>query len=593
MKTLLITPALTGLNTPYPATTVLAGYLRSHQLEVNQWDMSIALAGAVFSSSFLRKMFASIVLNEHFTSTQIETYLARQQYIATVDSVWRFLRGADSTLCQRIVCEGFLPRGARFDLYNEEELSWAFGSAATVDRAKHFATLYLQDLTDFIRETVDEDFDLIRYGEQIALTLPSFDPIIQRLDTHTIISDLMIELLDQQMALHSPHVVGFSVPFPGCLVAALRSAQHIKKHYPEVKIALGGGYVNTELRSFTDTRFFNYVDYVLYDDGELPLERVITGGELVRTALLDPASGMVKRVNMDAREKFVSQSDFSDIDPTMYISTLEMANPMHRLWNDGFWNKITAAHGCYWAKCAFCDTKLDYIGRYDPLTATTIVDTMERVANQTHSSGFHFTDEALPPKLMSQIADEILRREITVSYWGNIRFEKAFTAELCEKLARSGCIAVSGGLEVASPEVLTKINKGVTIQGARRAMENLTSNSIMVHAYLMYGFPGETFAQTVASLDTVRDMFSQGLIQSAFWHRFTLTIHSPIGCDATNYGARITGSTTNPFANNGVDFQDDHTYDLDLVGDALSRATYNYMHAIGFDKPAKKWFNTK
>ncbi|MEG2728392.1 MAG: B12-binding domain-containing radical SAM protein [Mucinivorans sp.] len=590
MKTLLITPPLTGLNTPYPATTVLKGHLESVGLPTVQWDMSIATAKVVFSSAFLARMFSSVELNEHFTSSQIETYLARDRYIHSVDSVWRFLSGADATLAQRIAYQDFLPRGARFDLYQDQDIDAAFGAAATADRAKHFATLYLEDLTDFIRETIDEDFDMVRYGEQIALSLPTIDPLLNRLTKSTIISDLMIELLDEQMARHKPDFVGLSVPFPGCLLAALRVGQHLKNHYPATTVALGGGYVNTELRTMSDSRLFRYVDYVLYDDGQIPLQRIIQGGPLVRTALLDKESHKVVFVNMEAREPFVSDSDFSDIDPTQYISTLEMANPMHRLWNDGFWNKITAAHGCYWAKCAFCDTKLDYIGRYDPLAASAIVDTMQSVMAQTSSSGFHFTDEALPPKLMSQIADEIIARSLTVSYWGNIRFEKSFTAELCRKLARSGCIAVSGGLEVASPEILLTINKGVTIEGARTAMENLTSNAIMVHTYLMYGFPGQTLEQTIDSLDIVRSMFSQGLIQSAFWHRFTLTLHSPIGGCPSRYGAQITGSTANSFANNGVDFQDGHTYDLDMVGQALSRATYNYMHGLGLEKAAKKWF---
>jgi hypothetical protein len=39
-----------------------------------------------------------------------------------------------------------------------------------------------------------------------------------------------------------------------------------------------------------------------------------------------------------------------------------MLNPMHRLWSDGRWNKLTVAHGCYWKKCSFCDVGLDYIG---------------------------------------------------------------------------------------------------------------------------------------------------------------------------------------------------------------------------------------
>ncbi|MEG1664457.1 MAG: B12-binding domain-containing radical SAM protein [Mucinivorans sp.] len=592
LTTLLITPALTGLNTPYPATTVLLGHLKHLGHKAWQWDMSIAVAQAVFCRDFVQRMFESTELNESFSSQAINVYLAKQRYIDTIDSIWRFLRGDDHTLAQRIICDDFLPRGTRFEMYDEQELEWAFGTVATQERAKHFATLYLQELTDFIREVVDPDFDLIRYGEQIAIALPQMDALIERLKDRTIISELILTLFKAKFMATSPSIVGFSVPFPGCLLSALRCAEYLKQHSPQTTVVLGGGYINTELRQLSDSRIFDYVDYILYDDGELPLQRIVEGGELIRTAHC--VDGKVIFEGMSTREKFLSQPDFTDIDPKQYISLLEMANPMHRLWSDGFWNKITAAHGCYWAKCAFCDTSLDYICRYEPLEAKMIVDNMERVMAQTGSSGFHFTDEALPPKLLREVATEILHRKLVVSYWGNIRFEKAYTQELCKLLAASGCIAVSGGLEVASNEILRQINKGVTIEQARNAMENLTSNFIMVHTYLMYGFPGQSVEQTINSLEVVRVMFSDGLIQSAFWHRFAMTVHSPVGQNPAAYGAKITGKKKNHFANNSIEFTDnqDHLKD-EALGQALYKATYNYMHGMGLDTPVRQWFKLR
>lgn len=53
----------------------------------------------------------------------------------------------------------------------------------------------------------------------------------------------------------------------------------------------------------------------------------------------------------------------------------------------------------------------------------------------------------------------------------------------------------------------------------------------MVHAYLMYGFPTQTAQETIDSLEMVRQMFEQGIIQSGFWHQFAMTAHSPVGLD--------------------------------------------------------------
>lgn len=132
---------------------------------------------------------------------------------------------------------------------------------------------------------------------------------------------------------------------------------------------------------------------------------------------------------------------------------------------------MTLAHGCYWGKCAFGDGTLDYIKRFEKAPVEMLVDRMEQIMQQTGVSGFHFVDEAAPPALLRKLSEEIIKRGLTVSYWTNVRFEKSFTPELCYLLAQSGCIAVSGGLEVASPRVLQLINKGITIEIARETMK--------------------------------------------------------------------------------------------------------------------------
>ena len=148
---------------------------------------------------------------------------------------------------------------------------------------------------------------------------------------------------------------------------------------------------------------------------------------------------------------------------------------MHSLWSDGRWNKLTMAHGCYWGKCTFCDISLDYISLYEPIAATILVDRMEQLIAQTGEQGFHFVDEAAPPALMRAVALEILKRKLTVTWWTNIRFEKNFTQDLCHLLKASGCIAVSGGLEVASDRLLKLIDKGVTVEQVAQVTRSFTA----------------------------------------------------------------------------------------------------------------------
>ncbi len=589
MNILLVTPPLTQLNTPYPATTVLKGFLSKNAQTVYQCDLGIELVNRIYTKKGL-------------TELQLP-----DDYINTIDAVVQFLQGKDKTLATRIANGTLLPEGPRFK--NTANFEWAFGTSCMNDLALHLATLYIEDIADYIRENNSPHFDLIRYAEQISMSAPTFDKIEKEIENPapSLIDGWMLELLDKKIKDLVPQLIGFSIPFPGCLYSALKCAQYIKKQYPNIKIVIGGGYVNTELRSMTDKRIFNYIDYALLDDGELSLLNLIkylenkcSEEELIRCFYLDANNSLVYSGNDSKNLPFIEcgTPDFSDLPLDKYWSLMELTNPMHRLWTDGLWNKMTVAHGCYWAKCAFCDTNLDYIKRYDAPDAITVIDKMEKIMKQTGQSGFHFTDEALPPKLLKEMALEIIRRKKIFSYWGNVRFEKAFTADLCSLLAQSGCIAVSGGLEVASDRILKLINKGVSISQAAQSCRNLTESGIMVHAYLMYGFPTETMQETVDSLEVVRQLFDEGLIQSAFWHRYTMTIHSPSGTFPEKFGAKRIDAefhlpVSHPFANNGIDFTDNQTIDLDALGAGLYKATYNFMHGIGLDLPLQDWFEIK
>lgn len=605
MKIVLITPPLVQLNCPYPATTQLKAYLEQVTDHcVVQRDMSIELTEKIFTRDFLKPLFEEAYQREKLTTKAKAVAMNKERYLETVEAVMRFLRGEDDTLAARIATGDFLPQGERFRKVDDDEMEWAFGTTGVGDKAKHYASLYLTDLADFVGDMVSNRFSLIRYGEQLALSAPTFDYIDRALHNEepNQIDALTIELLEKYISEHKPDVIGFTVPFPGTLYSTLKCGQHIKKNHPSIRIVIGGGYVNTELRSLSDARIFDFIDYILFDDGELPfvtllshIEGKLPMEEVVRCKYA--VDGVVKSsLKWDDNVPFetLPAPSYEGLPLNKYISMIELTNPMHKLWSDGRWNKLTVAHGCYWAKCTFCDTELDYIKRYEAPSATTVVDRMEHIIKESGVSGFHFTDEALPPKLLGEIAQEILQRGLIVSWWGNIRFEKTFTIELCELLARSGCIAVSGGLEVASNRILKMINKGVTVEGAALVACNMTSSGIMVHAYLMYGFPTQTLQETIDALDIVRQMFEEGLIQSAFWHRYTMTVHSATGCRPQEFGAERKTFEDAPFANNGVA----HTTETDIkdykkIGDILYRATYNYMHGNGYDIPLKNWFESK
>ena len=638
---LLIQPPLTQLNTPYPAITHLTGFLRSKGIDAEQCDIGIELIDRLFTRENLAKIFAQAEEicgfgTEKHTSKNTRKILNNKYlYINKVEDVIAFLRGkkqSNATLFSRSDFWEGMPR-----LEADEELEYDYGTAGNYDRAKYLCSLFIKNITDII-QIVDPHFELIRYAEHLCTYIYKFDIIERELrKPHSIVTDLTLNILEEKIEKYKPEYIGFSVPFPGNLLQCIKCAEYIKSHHPQIKTIMGGGYVNTELRKMTDTGIFKYIDFITFDDGELPLLRILTGGELVRTATAE-ANGttettettttastvMAKTVEGTANRAigFESQNSESRADrekkkrvifcnmdskenipfgelpaPTTaglpmdkYLNFTDSTNPMHRLWSDGKWNKMMLAHGCYWAKCAFCDTTLDYIRRFERCDIGIIVDRMEAMIAETGENGFHFVDEAAPPALLKQLAEEIIKRKLTVSYWTNIRFDRTFTPELCRLLATSGCIAVSGGLEVASPRVLKLINKGVTIESATECISNLNSNNIMVHTYLMYGFPSQTVSELFDSLGRVRDLFANQLIQSAFWHRYAMTCHSSSGKNPESVNAKAVEQKDNPFANNEIPFIDPLGIDWEQWSEGLNLATYNYMRGTGYDVPLKQWF---
>lgn len=583
-KILLITPPFVQPNSPYPATAYLKGYLGRHGIDVGQFDLSVELLGRVFSAGFLGRVFDRYVPGSGDENTE-RIYTLRAVYLKAIEPVMTFLRGGDATLANLICTPDYIPQAARFETMQELD---AFGEMGVQDCAKYICTLFLQDISDFIRMTVAEDFEIVRYAEKSGISVPSFKALDEKLQHPlNLVEEEMLGLLREQLDACQPDFVGFTIPFPGNLWAALRCAQYIKNEHPAIRTIAGGGYPTTELRSMSDKGIFRYFDYVVLDDGELALERIIRGGKLVNTYDSGGFHASDERVTHLER----GSPDFGGLRCGNYFSLLEVINPMHRLWSDGRWNKLTLAHGCYWARCAFCDTTLDYIGCYDASAqAGTIVDWMVTVAAETGSRGFHFVDEAAPPKLLKEISLEIIRRRLTFTWWTNIRFERAFTGDLCRLMAAAGCIAVSGGLEAASDRLLAMINKGVTIETATITMRNFFYAGIMTHTYLMYGLPTQTLQESIDSLEIVRQMFRAELIGSAFWHRYAMTVHSPTGREPGLFGVKHKNKHINTFANNEIRFVEDRGYDINMVGEVLRFSLANFMAGEGLDRPAHKWF---
>lgn len=504
---LLLTPPLVQTNTPYPATMHLTGYLRAQGIEVHQRDLGI-----------------KVVLD-----------VLRAYGGDEADELLELLQGA------------------------------------APPEAKVEASALINELALSIRDTVDESFGFSRYAERISAQATDFGEVERLVRQKGVMDKPLEHHLAAAIAETRPTVIGVTCPFPGTLVAAFKIAKYVRRHHPDIRLILGGGFVSTELREMTDPRPSRYFHEFLFDEGYAPMMKAL--GRRPRPV-----------------PPFVAPC-YDGIDWGDYFDVVETENPMHRLWSVGRWRKLQMARGCYWHKCAFCDVILPYINCFERPQAVEIVDAME------NGCGYHFVDEAMPPALIRKVAEEILRRGLRVEWWGNVRFDTSFTPELCRLMAKAGCIAVTGGLECADDRLLALMTKGITLASATKALKAFRRAGIMVHAYLMYGFPTETEEEAFGALGFVRGLFRQNLLQSAFWHRFALTVHSPIYRDPARFGITVheeapgarQGRRPRRFCRNEIFFEEPGAPDWDVIGRALDLALYNYLEGRGLDKEPKEW----
>jgi len=609
-RILFIIPPLTQLNTPYPSTAYLTGFLRSRGYVighgsgalsqgqagyVSQVDLGIEMVLALLSRAGLSRTFQDVYRLADVPGEARQMLALERAYLDTIDPVVAFLQGREPGLAP-LICQGnFLPRGPRF-----AHLAGTQPRASTTESAKHLATLYVEDIADFVRHTVAPQFALSRYAEHVGVSAGSFDPVRRALQAPPSLTDaLVVDALWRHLDEVHPDIVGLTVPFPGNLYGALRIAQSIKQRSPHITIILGGGYANTELRRLQEPALFDYIDYVTLDDGERPLLCVleyVSGkrdeADLCRTFLRSNGTVVFRNGSRDAEFGMADTGTptYAGLALDRYLSILDTLNPMHRLWSDGHWNKLTVAHGCYWKQCTFCDVGLDYIRRYETTPQEILADRIETLIAETGCRAFHFVDEAAPPSGLKALALTLLERGVVISWWGNIRFEEAFTPDLCRLLAASGCIAVTGGLEVAADRLLGAMKKGITVDQTVRVAAAFHEAGILVHGYLMYGFPGQTMAETIESLERVRQLFARDLFQSAFWHKFTATAHSPIGLNPRMHGVRLAGPAFGGFAENDLIHEDMAGEVPEWLGDGLRKALSHYKEGQGLEADVRSWF---
>ena len=416
-------------------------------------------------------------------------------------------------------------------------------------------------------------------------------------------------------------LICISIPFAGTFLPALYTARFLKEKLgSSAFVCIGGGFVNTELREARDPALAKYIDAISYDrgygsyhdlldslvkpgnDNKVSLSG-LTGQSLYKLRLFTPQPDGTVHVTEPlwqdpGYEKYENEitakiiPDYSDIDFSIYPRMCDDANAMHRIWTDGAWIKAYLAHGCYWHRCAFCDTSLDYVCGYKPTDIEPLYNGLLKTAREKGVYGIHFVDEALPPVALKKFALLNARSGNPLYFWGNVRFEKTFTKDLAAFLSYCGLGGVSAGIESATGTGLESINKGTDIASITRACCAFKEAGILVHAYMIYGFWNDTPQTIIDSMETLRQFFEAGLLDSAFWHKFVLTRNSTVYNQwqkEENLSLVSSEEASSAFARNNLHFKGEEKFNK--FGAPLETALNCWMHGDRLDQHVQKWFD--
>lgn len=597
-----------------------------YQIDSVEWkDLSIELFHRIFSKEGITQLFHNtkdkalkMALEAENQGDEITAYNLRR-YVLTKDSWINWIDKIVALLVENksgretlheFVRSAHVPRGNRMETYLAN-----LNREVSVDDGYLLASLALADLADYITTVYDNNFALIRYAESICASDLSKEEILKTTDSPVLkdyLSPLVENLINTVSASQQEPSFLFcvSVPFPGTFAAAMFICKQLKSTFGKnALITLGGGYVNTALRSVNQAELATYIDCFSYDRGYsfytellangLPAAAAyqtesVFGGEIAqgKANQTKTSSTSSNRQELVEIENFMTKNvapDYTCIDFSKYPRLADDINPMHRIWSDGAWLKAYLAHGCYWHRCLFCDTKLDYVNCYKPVNIKNLYSSLLEQAKKSGVYGVHFVDEAAPPKMLEDFAS--LNKDKALTFWGNIRFEKAFSRDLADILAKGGLIGVSGGIEMACGEGLSNINKGLDIKTLVFSLAAFKEAGILTHAYMIYGYYNETPQMLIDSAETLRQLFKAGLLDSSFFHKFTLTKHSTLFAEweAGKHPDLHPIFPKNNFTDYELHFKGEEK--SEKYGAPLSLAVNAWMHKKSLDKPVEKWFN--
>jgi hypothetical protein len=262
-----------------------------------------------------------------------------------------------------------------------------------------------------------------------------------------------------------PAAVGFSLNYLSQALCTFAMIGFLRRERPHLSIILGGGLVTSWMRSPAwKNPFSGLVDEMVAGPGE------------------------------EALVSFMGRTWSTGVIPPEYDSFLE-----YPYFSPGWILPYSASTGCYWRQCSFCPEKAEG-NPYKPIAPARAVEEVKGIGSRVKPALVHFLDNAMSPSLL----EELSTRPLDLPWYGFVRITSHLADKnFCLSLKRSGCVMLKLGLESGDQQVLDRLQKGIDLEMASRALKSVKGAGISTYVYLLFGTPAETYEKARKTLDFV------------------------------------------------------------------------------------------
>lgn len=286
----------------------------------------------------------------------------------------------------------------------------------------------------------------------------------------------------------NPNIIGFSSMT--CNLPIIESfLPDIKKVNPNVKIVIGGPHPSAEPKSTLQNN--SLIDYVVRGEGEISFLELLD--TLKNNQPLDNISGIGYRNNGEVLLTN-PRPPISDLDSLPYSdwNSLPMNKYFAHTTTKKNYARVFASRGCPF-DCTFCAVNNIMGKKVRKRSPVHFVNEIKYLYDHFHVRDLGIGDSTfnIDQDWMIEICEEIIKLNRPIIWRCNCR-AKNVSLELAKIMKKSGCVHVTMGMESGDPKMLSRINKGQTLDDFRRAVDIFQKINIDVLNSFIIGLPGET-----------------------------------------------------------------------------------------------------